>query len=416
MRRHSWLVVALGLLWASRLVAAEPSEKVPAYPPPAEVKAEFLKLLDRPKIDPAPQAISEPRHADGLITEHLSIATERKIDGSIEWMPMLIVRPEKTSGRLPAVVVLHGTGGNKEAYRGFCTQLAKRGMVAIAIDARYHGERIPGGAHGNQEYVAAITRAWRAKPGEPQEHPFYFDTCWDLWRLLDYLQTRDEIDPRRLGMYGVSMGAIEIWLAASVDDRVAVVVPAIGVQSLRWTLEDDVWQGRAGTIRGAHEAAAKDLGEPAVNGASVPRAVEQGCPGHSRPIRLPQHDSPVRGPANADPQRRDRSQQSTRRREDRLCLSGASVRGGRRERQAQDRRRSRCSSPRHRRPARRSDRLAREVAGEELIGKRRSRHSRAIGAETMPSVSSEVRIRPIPVGLLPALLYCGDERKIETRS
>jgi dienelactone hydrolase len=265
MQRHRWFLVALGLLAASRLVAAEPSEKVPVYPPPAEVKAAFVKLLDRPKIDPAPQTISEPRHADGLVTEHLSIATERKVDGSVERMPMLIVRPERASGRLPAVVVLHGTGGNKEAYRGFCTQLAKRGMVAIAIDARYHGERIPGGAHGNQQYVAAIARAWRAKPGEPQEHPFYFDTCWDLWRLLDYLQTRDDVDPRRIGMYGVSMGAIEIWLAASVDDRVAVVVPAIGVQSLRWTLEHDVWQGRAGTIRGAHEAAAKDLGEPAVN-------------------------------------------------------------------------------------------------------------------------------------------------------
>jgi dienelactone hydrolase len=267
-----WFFALLSLLGASQLVAAEPSDKVPPYPPPAEVKAAFLKLLDRPKIDPEPQTINSPRRTEGLITEHLSIATQRKADGSIERMPLLIIRPETVSGRLPAVVVLHGTGGNKETYRGFCTELAKRGTIAIAIDARYHGERIPGGAHGNQEYVAAITRAWRAKPDEPQEHPFYFDTCWDLWRLLDYLQTRGDVDPRRIGMYGVSMGAIEIWLAASVDDRVSVVVPAIGVQSLRWTLEHDVWQGRAGTIRGAHEAAAKDLGESAVN-ARVCRAL-----------------------------------------------------------------------------------------------------------------------------------------------
>ena len=265
MRRVWWFVVVVGLLAPLRLFAAEPSDSLPEYPSPAEVKAAFLKLLDRPKIDPAPKTISEPHSSGGLITEHLSIATERKGDGSIERMPMLIVRPEKTTGRLPAVIVLHGTGGNKESYRGFCGELAKRGLVAIAIDARYHGERIPGGAHGNQEYVAAITRAWRAKPGEPQEHPFYFDTCWDLWRLIDYLQTRDDVDPQRIGMYGVSMGAIEIWLAASVDERVGVVVPAIGVQSLRWTLEHDVWQGRAGTIRGAHEAAAKDLGESEVN-------------------------------------------------------------------------------------------------------------------------------------------------------
>lgn len=272
MRRIQWFIVAVGLLAPPQLLAAEPAEKLAEYPPPAAVKAAFLKLLDRPKIDAAPKTIDEPRTAAGLVTEHLSIATERKADGSIERMPLLIVRPEKATGQLPVVVVLHGTGGNKESYRGFCGELAKRGLVAVAIDARYHGERIPGGAHGNKEYVAAITRAWRAKPGEPQEHPFYFDTCWDLWRLVDYLQTRDDIDPHRIGMYGVSMGAIEIWLAASVDERFGVVVPAIGVQSLRWTLEHEVWQGRAGTIRGAHEAAAKDLGESQVN-AKVCRAL-----------------------------------------------------------------------------------------------------------------------------------------------
>ena len=37
------------------------------------------------------------------------------------------------------------------------------------------------------------------------------------------------------------------------------------MQSFRWSLENDKWQGRANTIKAAHEAAAKDLGEPAVN-------------------------------------------------------------------------------------------------------------------------------------------------------
>ena len=66
-------------------------------------------------------------------------------------------------------------------------------------------------------------------------------------------------------MIGICMGGIETWLAASVDERVAVAVPLIGVQSFRWSLENDKWQGRANTIKAAHEAAAKDLGEPAVN-------------------------------------------------------------------------------------------------------------------------------------------------------
>ena len=86
-------------------------------------------------------------------------------------------------------------------------------------------------------------------------------------------ETRDDVDAKRIGMMGISMGGIQTWLAASVDDRVAVAAPLIGVQSFRWSLENDKWQGRANTIKAAHEAAAKDLGEPMVNQQGVPRAV-----------------------------------------------------------------------------------------------------------------------------------------------
>src|SRR5262249_52578736 len=110
----------------------------------------------------------------------------------------------------------------------------------------------------------AITKAWKT-PTDKMEHPFYYDTVWDLWRLLDVLETRDDIDPKRIGMMGISMGGIETWLAASGDERVAVAAPLIGVQSFKWSLENDKWQGRANTIKGAHDAAAKDLGEPMVN-------------------------------------------------------------------------------------------------------------------------------------------------------
>src|SRR5204862_2681448 len=72
-------------------------------------------------------------------------------------------------------------------------------------------------------------------------------------------------DPERVGLIGFSKGGIETWLAAAVDDRYRVAVPAISVQSFRWSLEHDRWQGRANTIKAAHEAAAKDLGEDKVN-------------------------------------------------------------------------------------------------------------------------------------------------------
>ena len=235
-----------------------------ASPPAADVKAAFLKQLDRPRVPLDPQTRKSETDADGRVSEFVSIASEKKGDGSVERVPLLVLRPEQTAKRLPAVIVLHGTGGTKESQRGFLIELTKRGIIGVALDARYHGER-SGGAKGSEAYVAAITRAWKLPAGQPQEHPFYFDTCWDIWRTVDYLQTRPDVDGARIGMIGFSMGGIQTWLAAAVDDRVKVVVPAISVQSFRWSLDNGAWQGRARTIQAAHLAAAQDLGETEIN-------------------------------------------------------------------------------------------------------------------------------------------------------
>jgi dienelactone hydrolase len=266
------LHVIAGLVLLLPAQTAPVETDAPVKMSPGEVKTAFLKLLDRPKV--ALDVVMESeRTQDGLITERLSFAAERKADGTIERVPVLVVRPSSPEGtdRRPAVIVLHGTGGTKDKMQPWLVDLARRGLIGVAIDARYHGAR-RGQTEGTTAYNDAITRAWRARPGTPQEHPFYYDTCWDLWRTLDYLDSRRDVDPRHIGMIGTSMGGIETWLAAAVDDRVAVAVPAIGVQSFRWSLENDRWQGRAKTIAGAHQAAAADLGEPAVN-ARVCRAL-----------------------------------------------------------------------------------------------------------------------------------------------
>jgi dienelactone hydrolase len=254
------LCMVLAVAWVSPLHAAE---AVPSYPAPAEVKAAFLKLLDRPRIDLDGRLVARKNVGD-LIEESWTIASEKKADGVFERVPVLIVRPGAAGKRLPAVIVLHGTGGNKEGMLPFMKELAARRLIGVAIDARYHGARARG-AKGATAYNAAIVKAWHTKPGAGMEHPFYFDTCWDLWRTIDFLQKQQAIDPDRLGMIGFSMGGIETWLAAAVDDRVKVAVPAIAVQSFRWSLDHDQWQGRARTIGIAHDAAARDLGEPQVN-------------------------------------------------------------------------------------------------------------------------------------------------------
>src|SRR5207247_4754279 len=125
--------------------------------------------------------------------------------------------------------------------------LAAGGFLAAAIDGRYHGERTKAG------YDDAILRAYRTG----KEHPFLYDTVWDVMRLIDYLETRDDVDPKRIGVIGISKGGIETYLAAAADPRIAVAVPCIGVQSFRWGLENNAWQARVGTIQPAVQGAAQ---------------------------------------------------------------------------------------------------------------------------------------------------------------
>lgn len=259
---------AIALAFAGLLlVAAHPGAQTTpsiAPAPASEVKANFLRLLDRPRV-----ALDVRNHETkapyrNLITERLDFASETRPDGTLERVPVLLVRPEGMTGRLPVVLVLHGTGGKKEGNWIWLEQLAHRGFIAVAIDGRYHGER--GGGHKDTSaYNEAIYKAYQAKPDELQAHPFYYDTCWDVWRTIDYLTTREDVDPDRVGVLGTSKGGIEAYLAAAADDRIKVVVPAIAMQSFRWGLDHGRWQARANTIREAHERVAADLKQPQVN-------------------------------------------------------------------------------------------------------------------------------------------------------
>ena len=221
----------------------------------ADSREAFLKLIDRPKVDLAVKLEDREPH-DGLAEIRFSFAADAQ-----QRVPGIILKPQHATGRLPVVITLHGTGGTKEGMQPLMHDLAARGFLAVAIDARYHGARTKAGK-GSVEYQQAILRAWRegASPGTEHEHPFYYDTVWDVMRLVDYLQTRDDVDASRIGLIGISKGGIETYLTAAADPRIAVAVPCIGVQSFAWELQHDDWKGRIGTIQTAFDDAAKEAG------------------------------------------------------------------------------------------------------------------------------------------------------------
>ncbi|HET8547795.1 MAG TPA: alpha/beta fold hydrolase, partial [Bryobacteraceae bacterium] len=221
----------------------------------------FLRLIDRPRV---PLAADSARRGE---VEHFTYASEAN-----QRVPGILVK--SAAGRLPAVIVLHGTGGTKEGQTRILRQLAARGFLAVAIDGRYHGERSKAGK-GSADYVEAILRAYRTG----KEHPFLYDTVWDVMRLIDYLETRPDVDASRIGVIGFSKGGMETYLAAAADPRIRVAIPCIGVQSFRWALEHNAWQSRASTFQAAVTAAARDAGLSEADAALVRRFYDCVAPG-----------------------------------------------------------------------------------------------------------------------------------------
>lgn len=234
---------------------------------PADTRAAFLKLLDRPRVELAPE-VKPPTGTNGLRTIQFSFAAEAEIR-----VPGVLLKRAEAQGRRPVVIVLHGTGANKESQLPLLTDLAKRGFLAVAIDGRHHGARTKAGS-GSAEYHEAILNAWFGS----RKLPFLYDTAWDVMRLVDYLGTRDDVDAARIGLIGFSKGGMEGYLAAAADPRIAVVVPCIGVQSFKWALDNESWRSRVETFKPAIETAAKDEGET-VNAAFVRRFYDRVVPG-----------------------------------------------------------------------------------------------------------------------------------------
>lgn len=239
---------------------------------------DFLRLIDRPRVRPDAVETPMPAPAPDLVESHLLFTSEPG-----QRVPALIVRlASLPHAPAPVMIILHGTGQRKEDEKDLLEMFARAGMIAIAPDGRFHGERSPYG-HGTKAYYAAIDRAY----ADGRSHPWLYDTVYDVMRLMDYLQTRPDVDGRRIGIMGISKGGMECYLTAAVDPRVAVAIPCICFQSFRWELDHGQWHGRIGTVGGAFDVAAAQSGASPDDPAFVQRFYDRIVPGIAGPFDCP---------------------------------------------------------------------------------------------------------------------------------
>lgn len=260
------------MVTVSVVIVASDSSRLDAQTartPAQETRAAFLRTIDRPRVALSP---STPLRStwNGYEQELLSFGSEAS-----ERVPVLILKKPGQGGRQPVVVFLHGTGGSKESGRADLESYVDAGFIGVAMDARHAGERATPIAGLANPYQSAMLRAFRTGQG----HPYLYDTVWDVMRLIDFLTTRADVDQRRIGVVGSSKGGTEAYLAAAADERIAVVVSWIGVQSFSWSVQRPAaWEARIWTLREAVEAAAADSNEP-VNAAFVKKFYDRIAPG-----------------------------------------------------------------------------------------------------------------------------------------
>jgi pimeloyl-ACP methyl ester carboxylesterase len=174
-------------------------------------------------------------------------------------VPMLMAAPRQGPAVRPAVVLLHGTGKCAESMAPIMANLAVRGLLVVAPDARHHGRRCDGYLSANenpgtQQYQQALVEAW-LKGGATR--PFAFDTAADMFYVADYLQSRPDVC--KLAICGVSLGGIHAWLAAAADCRWDAAAPLIAVQSFGSAISSNRALPRVATIPAVFRRAAEDI-------------------------------------------------------------------------------------------------------------------------------------------------------------
>ncbi len=141
---------------------------------------------------------------------------------------LYLPRGAKAGAKLPAILYVcghsgRGRDGNKTAFQQHGMWFATHGYACLVIDTLQLGE-IGATHHGTYRENRWW---WQARGYTPAGVE-----CWNGMRAIDYLLSRPEVDPDRIGVTGISGGgAATFWIAAA-DERVKVAVPVSGMSDL----------------------------------------------------------------------------------------------------------------------------------------------------------------------------------------
>jgi pimeloyl-ACP methyl ester carboxylesterase len=156
-----------------------------------------------------------------------------------EKVPAYFTRPKNPSSKIPVILFNHShfgqydvgknefLYGRKEMQRPpYALALAREGYAGLCIDSWGFGER-----HGSSESEIFKEMLWKGQV-------MWGMMVYDNLRALDYLVSRDDVDPSRIGTMGMSMGSTMSWWLAALDERISVCVDLCCLTDFQTLIEE----------------------------------------------------------------------------------------------------------------------------------------------------------------------------------
>lgn len=209
------------------------------------------KLGTLPETCPLDPVVEERTVEDGIVRERITFMASPGVR-----VPAYLLTPEGLSGKAPAILAIHqhagqfhlgksepaGLAGNPEMF--YALELCKRGYVTIAPDLE---------AFEDRRASSEDRERWKEHTPEGGNYERYVATrylqrggtlqgryVWDLARAVDYLCTRPEVDPSRIGTIGHSLGGQEVCWALLFDRRLKAGVSSCGIGTFETIFRDGI--------------------------------------------------------------------------------------------------------------------------------------------------------------------------------
>ena len=154
------------------------------------------------------------------------------------YVTALLFLPDAERFKPPYAGVISPCGHNplakeQEVYQSMGATLALNGLAGLVIDPIDQGERGQYLGEGGWPKLSSVSGHINAGIGSILlgQNAARFE-IWDNMRAIDYLQSRDDIDPKRIGCAGCSGGGTQTSYMVALDDRISAAAPSCYLTSM----------------------------------------------------------------------------------------------------------------------------------------------------------------------------------------